>query len=142
MPATGDVPPAWQERVSACVGINGFGRMGRLALRAAWGWPELGFVHINELNGDAATAAHLLTFDSVHGRWSEDVRGEGDALTIQGTSVGYSDRAEPGAVPWGEMGVEIVLECSGRFRTEESLTPTSSRGCARSSSRPRSKVEH
>ena len=107
--------------MSARIGINGFGRIGRLALRAAWGWPELGFAHINELHGDAATAAHLLTFDSVHGRWSEDVRGDGDALTIDGTAVSYSDKAEPGAVPWGELGVGIVLECSGRFRTEESL---------------------
>ena len=66
------------------IGINGFGRMGRLALRAAWDWPELEFVHVNELKGDAATAAHLLTFDSVHGRWSEDVHGEGDTLTRPG----------------------------------------------------------
>ena len=58
---------------STRIGINGFGRMGRLALRAAWGWPELEFAHVNELNGDAATAAHLLTFDSVHGRWDHDV---------------------------------------------------------------------
>ena len=55
--------------MSARIGINGFGRMGRLAVRAAWGLPELDFAHINELNGDAGTAAHLLTFDSVHGRW-------------------------------------------------------------------------
>ena len=52
------------------IGINGFGRMGRLALRAAWGWPDLEFVHVNEVKGDAETAAHLLTFDSVHGRWA------------------------------------------------------------------------
>ncbi len=63
----------------ARVGINGFGRMGRLALRAAWGWPGLEFVHINELKGDAETAAHLLMFDSVHGRWPHDVRGEAGA---------------------------------------------------------------
>ena len=107
--------------MSARIGINGFGRMGRLALRAAWHWPELSFVHINELSGDATTAAHLLTFDSVHGRWSEDVRGDGDALTVEGTSIGYSDGTEPGAVPWGDLGVEIVLECSGRFRTVDSL---------------------
>ena len=69
--------------MTARVGINGFGRMGRLALRAAWGWPELAFMHVNELAGDAATAAHLLTFDSIHGRWSEDVHGEGDALDGQ-----------------------------------------------------------
>ena len=103
------------------IGINGFGRMGRLALRAAWRWPEFAFAHINELRGDAATAAHLLTFDSVHGRWSEDVSGDEGALTIEGTSVGFSDAAVPGDVPWGSLGIEIVLECSGSFRTRESL---------------------
>ncbi len=105
------------------IGINGFGRMGRLALRAAWGWPELDFVHVNELNGDAATAAHLLTFDSVHGRWSKSAEGRGRRLSIDGASLGYTSIATPGAVPWGEAGVDVVLECSGRFRTAESLQP-------------------
>jgi len=109
--------------MSARVGVNGFGRMGRLALRAAWGWPELTFTHVNELAGDAGTAAHLLTFDSIHGRWSEDVHGDGDVLTVNGTDLGYSATAEPGDVPWGELGVDIVLECSGRFRTPELLDP-------------------
>jgi glyceraldehyde 3-phosphate dehydrogenase len=77
----------------------------------------LSFTHINELNGDASTAAHLLTFDSVHGRWSEDVHGDGDVLAVNGTELGYSSAAEPGDVPWGELGVEVVLECSGKFRT-------------------------
>ena len=103
------------------VGINGFGRMGRLALRAAWEWPELAFTHVNEPGGDASTAAHLLTFDSVHGRWSEDVRGDGSVLTVNGTRLGYSSDAKPGDVPWGEMGIEMVIECSGRFRTPEAL---------------------
>ncbi len=107
--------------MSPRVGINGFGRMGRLALRAAWEWPELAFAHVNEIHGDAATAAHLLTFDSIHGRWSEDVHGEDGSLTINGTALGYSSVGEPGDVPWGELGIEIVLECSGRFRTRESL---------------------
>jgi glyceraldehyde 3-phosphate dehydrogenase len=107
--------------MSARVGINGFGRMGRLALRAAWGWPELAFTHVNELGGDASTAAHLLTFDSIHGRWSEDVRGDGDVLAVNGTALGYSSAAEPGNVPWRELGVEIVLECSGKFRTPGAL---------------------
>src|ERR1035438_6176609 len=107
--------------ISARVGINGFGRMGRLAMRAAWDRPELAFTHVNELRGDASTAAHLLTFDSIHGRWSEDVHGDGESLTIDGTMVGYSGAAEPGDVPWGELGVEIVLECSGRFRTAAAL---------------------
>jgi len=105
------------------VGINGFGRIGRLALRAAWGGPELSFAHVNELNGDAATAAHLLMFDSVHGRWSKSAEGQDDTLSVDGTRLRYTSIADPGAVPWGEAGVEIVLECSGKFRTMESLEP-------------------
>jgi glyceraldehyde 3-phosphate dehydrogenase len=103
------------------IGINGFGRIGRLALRAAWGRDELTFAHINELKGDAATSAHLLTFDSVHGRWGRDVRGTGETLTIDGAAIGHSQHAQPGDVPWAERGVEIVLECSGKFRTREVL---------------------
>jgi glyceraldehyde 3-phosphate dehydrogenase len=110
------------------IGINGFGRMGRLALRAAWRWPQLAFTHINELHGDAGTAAHLLTFDSIHGRWSEDVCGEADVLEVDGTALGYGNAAEPGDVPWGELGVEIVLECSGRFRTPQLLDAYFRRG--------------
>jgi len=107
--------------MSVRIGINGFGRMGRLALRAAWGRPELEFAHINERHGDAATAAHLLSFDSVHGRWSEDVQGEQSVLHVQGSAIGYSQAAEPAEVPWDELGVELVLECSGKFRTVEAL---------------------
>jgi len=103
------------------VGINGFGRMGRLALRAAWGGPQLEFVHINELNGDAPTSAHLLTFDSVQGRWRHDVRGEADVLAIDGETISHSSIGAPDAVPWREYGVDVVLECSGRFRTVEAL---------------------
>ena len=64
------------------IGINGFGRMGRLALRAAWAWDDVEFVQINDPAGDAATLAHLLEFDSVHGRWSEAVSHVGDAIVI------------------------------------------------------------
>ncbi len=107
--------------MSIRIGINGFGRIGRLALRAAWGWPELTFAHVNEPNGDASAAAHLLTFDSVHGRWDHAVRGEDDVLVIDETAIGYSSRTEPGSVPWADAGVDIVLECSGKFRTPEKL---------------------
>jgi glyceraldehyde 3-phosphate dehydrogenase len=103
------------------IGVNGFGRIGRLALRAAWGWPELAFTHINELKGDAGTSAHLLVFDSVHGHWDREVQGEGDILVIDDASISYSSAAQPGDVPWGELGVDIVLECSGIFRTREAL---------------------
>jgi glyceraldehyde 3-phosphate dehydrogenase len=98
--------------------------MGRLALRAAWDWPEITFAHINELKADAATAAHLLTFDSVHGRWEQDVRAEGANLRIDdGPTISFSQAPEPGLVPWREHGVDIVLECSGKFRTPETLAP-------------------
>lgn len=103
------------------VGINGFGRIGRLALRAAWGWPELEFAHINEIGGDAAVAAHLLTFDSVHGRWNHKAQGEGNQLLIDEKPIGYSQIKDPAAVPWAEAGVEIVLEATGKFRTPEQL---------------------
>ena len=75
------------------VAINGFGRMGRLALRAAWDWPDFDIVHINETAGDAAAAAHLLKFDSVHGTWAPDVRPDEESLTIDGTRVAYSSCA-------------------------------------------------
>ncbi len=97
--------------------------MGRLALRAAWGWPEFRFTHINELEGDAATAAHLLTFDSIHGRWSKEPRADGAQLEIDGTRVGYSGHSKPGDVSWRDLGAEIVLECTGNLRTPEALSP-------------------
>ena len=72
------------------VGINGFGRIGRLALRAAWGWSELDFVHINEIKGGAVAAAHLLKFDSVHGRWTPEVEAAGDRISIDGKYLSFS----------------------------------------------------
>ena len=116
------------DRSNAAIGINGFGRMGRLALRAAWGWPDLRFLHVNEAHADAATAAHLLKFDSVHGRWDPNVEGDDGTLSIAGSDVGYSQHAAPGDVPWDELGVEIVLECSGQFRTLGSLDAYFRRG--------------
>ncbi|NJN87761.1 MAG: ArsJ-associated glyceraldehyde-3-phosphate dehydrogenase [Leptolyngbyaceae cyanobacterium SL_7_1] len=110
------------------VGINGFGRIGRLALRAAWGWSELEFVHINEVNGGAETAAHLLKFDSVHGRWSPEVEAKGDRVWIDDQSLSFSEHSTPGDVPWDELGVDLVLESSGKFRTTETLDPYFKRG--------------
>ena len=107
--------------------VHGFGRMGRLALRAAWGWPDLDFAHVNELHGDAATSAHLLTFDSVHGRWPHDARGDGDELAVDGTAIGYSRTARPARCR-GTTGVDIVLECSASFRTREALEAYFERG--------------
>lgn len=95
--------------------------MGRLALRAGWGRTDLEFVHINEIAGGPPTAAHLLTFDSVHGRWDQPVEASEDALSIGGRSIAFSDAPTPGAVPWSTAGVDVVLECSGKFRTTETL---------------------
>jgi glyceraldehyde 3-phosphate dehydrogenase len=103
------------------VGINGFGRMGRLALRAGWGSPEIEFVHLNEIGGDGTTSAHLLYFDSIHGRWNREVRGEKDRIVIDGKSVSHSSQKDFTAVPWSDLGVDIVLESSGKFRTQEQL---------------------
>jgi len=105
------------------VGINGFGRMGRLALRVGWGQPDLQFVHINEVAGGPKTAAHLLTFDSVHGRWNRRVEAADGQIQIDGTAVAFSSLAKPGDVPWATEQVDIVLECSGKFRTIETLNP-------------------
>jgi glyceraldehyde 3-phosphate dehydrogenase len=105
------------------IGINGFGRMGRLALRAAWDWPDLEFVHINETKGGPEVGAHLLAFDSVHGRWQKSVAGSNDAITIDGTRITFSDRPTPGEVPWKDHRVDLVLECSGKFRTPTLLAP-------------------
>ena len=103
------------------VAINGFGRMGRLALRVGWDFDELEFVHINEISGDATCSAHLLNFDSVHGRWQYDAGSEGDNININGQSISHSSIEDPSKVDWASMNVDIVIESSGKFRTEESL---------------------
>ena len=114
------------------VGINGFGRIGRLALRAAWSFPELEFVHINEVKGGIEAAAHLLTFDSVHGRWLPDVQVIGDRIAIDDQKsvpkLSFSEYAKPELVDWQNLGVDIVLECSGKFRTPETLNPYFTKG--------------
>ena len=103
------------------VGINGFGRMGRLALRAGWGRDDLRFVHVNEVKGGPVTGAHLLEFDSVHGRWDREICADDHALTVDGHSLTWTAEATPGAVDWA--GVDVILECTGRFRTGETLQP-------------------
>ena len=110
------------------IGINGFGRIGRLTLRAAWAWPEFDWGLINDPKGGAECAAHLLTFDSVQGRWAHEARGEGGAIHVDGRSIAFSDRNKPGEVDWAAHGVEIVLECSGKFRTPSDLAVYFERG--------------
>jgi len=110
------------------IGINGFGRMGRLAFRAAWDLTDIGVVHINEVKGGAATAAHLLEFDSVHGRWSKPIQAGQDSLTIGGRAIAFTAEATPKQVPWEASGIDIVLECSGKFLTPDVLRTFFERG--------------
>ncbi|NJN30921.1 MAG: ArsJ-associated glyceraldehyde-3-phosphate dehydrogenase [Synechococcales cyanobacterium RM1_1_8] len=111
------------------VAINGFGRIGRLLLRAAWHWPELNFQQINEVKGGAIAAAHLLKFDSVHGRWAPEVEAISETqIAIDQTPINFSSYGSPGAVDWEALGIDLVLECSGKFLTPEALAPYFQRG--------------
>ena len=107
--------------MSIRVGINGFGRMGRLTLRAAWDNPELQFVQINDPAGDAATLAHLLAFDSVHGRWDRGITADGEALVIEGTRIPVTRNKDIAATDWS--GCDVVIESSGKFRKPDVLQP-------------------
>ena len=125
------------------VGINGMGRMGRLALRAAMGavrradgdprgGNRLDIVHLNELKGGAAATAHLLEFDSVHGRWRGSFGVENErAIRIDNHVLSFSAAAHPGDVPWGDLGCEIVLECTGKFLDPSDLDAYFERGVKR-----------
>ena len=101
------------------VAINGFGRMGRLALRTGWDFEELEFAHINEIAGDASCSAHLLNFDSVHGRWHHDATTEDNVIMINNKHVTHSSIEDPAKVDWSSF--DIVIEASGKFRSKESL---------------------
>ena len=105
------------------IGINGFGRIGRLVFRALWGRPGIELVHVNDCGGDAQTATHLLAFDSVHGRWQQAVQGNTRGFFVGSQAVSYTRESNPTSVPWKEAGVEMVLECSGKFKTPETLQP-------------------
>lgn len=112
------------------IGINGFGRMGRLALRAAWGWPGIEIVHINEKAADAATAAHLLNFDSVHGRWTKEAlaseqvdNAQLETITVDDQRISYSQNSCIEDTPWQALGVDLVVECTGKFKTRAALEP-------------------
>lgn len=105
------------------IGINGFGRVGRLGFRAAWDKDDVEIVHVNELHGGSETAAHLLEFDTVHGRWDRDIVAENNSFEVDGKRVSYSNKAAPGEVDWASMGIDLVVESSGKFRTPELLQP-------------------
>ncbi len=109
--------------MSIRVGINGFGRMGKLGFRAGWDNPAYEIVHINEISGDARCHAHLLEFDSVHGHWGHPISASDDSITVDGHDIGFSSLATPAEVDWAGKGVDLVIECSGKFKTEAALRP-------------------
>lgn len=125
------------------IGINGMGRMGRLALRAAMGGIEradgdpraanrLDIVHVNEIKGGAEACAHLVKFDSVHGQWRVAIGADGaDAIRVGGQRIGFSEAKTPGEVAWGDLGCDVVLECTGKFLKPAELEAYFQRGVKR-----------
>jgi len=104
------------------VGINGFGRIGRLSFRFAWDMPELEIVHVNEIMGGSETAAYLVKYDSVHGIWGKEVEATTPTqFTVDGKAVTFSEEKDFTKVDW--KGVDLVIDCSGVFLTVEKLRP-------------------
>ena len=121
------------------IGINGMGRIGRLVLRAALGGilrdakdqnadTRLEIVHLNEVSGGANTTSHLLEFDSVHGRWRAAIESDESSITVDGRRMSFSSSEQPASVDWGAHGCDMVLECTGRFRTPEKLAEYFTKG--------------
>jgi glyceraldehyde 3-phosphate dehydrogenase len=122
------------------VGINGMGRMGRLALRAAFGGMHrpsddprrdnrLEVVHVNEIKGGVAATAHLVEFDSMHGRWHTPIEVDDErGFAVGGKYVGFTAAASPGEVDWAGLGCDMVLECTGKFLKPEQLQAYFQRG--------------
>lgn len=108
------------------VGINGFGRIGRLALRAAFDSPDLEFVVINDPGADAKMMAHLLEFDSTHGRWQQDISASEHAIHINGEEIAFSQHKELSKADFSNC--DIVIEGSGKFKTAEALQPLLDQG--------------
>lgn len=101
------------------IGINGFGRIGRLALRAAFDWPEFEFVQINDPAGDAVTFAHLVNFDSVHGRWHHEATADGNTVVIKAQRIAVTHNKAIAETDWS--GCDLVIEASGKMKTKAQL---------------------
>ncbi len=104
------------------IGINGFGRIGRCALRIAVKNPEIEVVAVNARSG-IDTYAHLLKYDSIHGTFDQDVAVDGDTMVIGTKRVKFTRFTEPKDIPWGELGVDVVLETTGKFKSREQVQP-------------------
>jgi len=108
------------------IGINGLGRIGRLAIRALQRHPELQLVHVNDVVGDASTHAHLLAFDSIHGHWDTPVSANDNQLVINGKSVKVTSEKTLEYVNF--TGCDLVLECTGKFKSVDALKPYLDKG--------------
>jgi glyceraldehyde 3-phosphate dehydrogenase len=104
------------------IGINGFGRMGRLGLRAGWGREDIAVTQVNEIATDATASAHLLKFDSVHGTWDEECSADGDAMIIGGKPIAYSRNATIDETDWS--GCDIVIEATGKHHKKPETLQT------------------
>jgi glyceraldehyde 3-phosphate dehydrogenase len=107
--------------MSIKLGINGFGRIGRLIFRAAMNHPDVEVVAINDLT-DSATMAHLLTYDSVHGNLGKEVKAKEDSIEVGDRSVAFTSIKDPEQLRWKELDVDIVAECTGLFRDYENAS--------------------
>ncbi|MFT7365748.1 MAG: glyceraldehyde 3-phosphate dehydrogenase [Marinobacter psychrophilus] len=113
--------PSRSKIMTILIAINGFGRIGRNTLRALYEnnyREQMQVVAINDL-GDAKTNAHLLKYDSVHGRFTADVSHDADSLSVNGDRIAISAIRNPADLPWKDLGVDVVLECTGLFTTRE-----------------------
>jgi len=108
-------------KTKARVAVNGFGRMGRLGLRVGADDPAYEIVAVNEIAGGPETAAHLLEFDSVQGRWPRAIGHGPDHITLDGRPIAFTDAKAPADIPWSGADIDVVLECSGKFKTVAAL---------------------
>ncbi len=107
--------------------INGFGRIGRLVLRTITGNKDFDLVAVNDLT-DAKTLAHLFKYDSVHGVFDGEVHADGDAIVVNGDKFRISSEKDPARLPWKELGVDVVIEATGKFRARDDASKHLSAG--------------
>lgn len=103
------------------VAINGFGRMGKLGFRAGFDNTTYDIVHINEIASDSRCMAHLLEFDSVHGRWDRDIHHDDKAIFVEGKRISVSSHPQPADIDWSSLDIDLVIDCTGKFKTEQAL---------------------
>ena len=109
--------------MSVKIGINGFGRIGKLAFKAGIDDPEVEFVAINHPSLTPEYAAYMLKYDTVHGRWDADISWDSDSITVNGKKTLVFNCEKPGDIPWGQAGAEYILESTGKFLTHEKAAP-------------------